>query len=77
MESDFTGAFDHRRPFPQNKGLPVGMTLQELEKRLIIETLEAQNQNRTKAAEILGISIRTLRNKLHEYAIIDTSSSEE
>ena len=46
---------------------PVGTTLQELEKRMIIETLETQNNNRTKTAEILGISIRTLRNKLHEY----------
>lgn len=47
----------------------VGMTLQELEKKLIIETLAAQNNNRTKTAEILGISIRTLRNKLNEFSI--------
>lgn len=47
--------------------LPVGMSLQELEKRLIIETLEAQRNNRTKTAEVLGISVRTLRNKLNEY----------
>nr|WP_059359813.1 sigma-54 dependent transcriptional regulator [Parachlamydia acanthamoebae] len=47
--------------------LPVGMTLQELEKRLIIETLQAQHNNRTKTAEVLGISVRTLRNKLNEY----------
>jgi len=46
---------------------PVGMTLQELEKRLIIETLQAQRNNRTKTAEVLGISVRTLRNKLNEY----------
>ena len=54
---------------PQKSSFYVGMTLQELEKKLIIETLEAQNQNRTKAAEILGISIRTLRNKLHEFHV--------
>ncbi|MBS4169279.1 Regulatory protein AtoC [Parachlamydia sp. AcF125] len=47
--------------------LPVGMTLQELEKRLIIETLQAQHHNRTKTAEVLGISVRTLRNKLNEF----------
>ena len=47
--------------------LPVGITIHELEKRLIIETLHAQQENRTKTAEVLGISIRTLRNKLHEY----------
>jgi two-component system response regulator AtoC len=49
--------------------LPIGATLQELEKLLIIETLQAQKNNRTKTAEILGISIRTLRNKLHEYSL--------
>ncbi len=50
-----------------NELLPVGITLQELEKKMIIETLHDSKQNRTKAAETLGISIRTLRNKLKEY----------
>jgi two-component system response regulator AtoC len=45
----------------------VGVSLEELEKKLIIETLHAQNNNRKKTAEILGISPRTLRNKLREY----------
>lgn len=45
----------------------VGLTLQEVEKRLILDTLAANNQNRTKTAQVLGISIRTLRNKLKEY----------
>lgn len=47
--------------------LPVGISLHEMEKRLIIETLHTQNNNRKKTAEILGISARTLRNKIHEY----------
>lgn len=46
---------------------PNGMTLAELEKRLILETLVREKNNRTKAAQVLGISIRTLRNKLHAY----------
>jgi len=50
--------------------LPVGISLQELERRLIIETLERHSQNRTKTAETLGISVRTLRNKLHEYGLM-------
>ena len=55
-------------PTPMDESqLPVGITLHELEKRLIIETLASQKNNRTKTAEVLGISIRTLRNKLHEY----------
>lgn len=47
------------------------MTLQELEKKLIIETMQKNNNNRTKAAETLGISVRTLRNKLQEYQGIE------
>jgi len=46
---------------------PIGMTLATLEKRLILETLEREKNNRTKAAQTLGISSRTLRNKLHAY----------
>lgn len=49
------------------KELKKGVTLHEMEKQLILETLEANCQNRTKTASILGISVRTLRNKLHEY----------
>lgn len=44
-----------------------GLSVAEAERRLIFETLKATNNNRTRAAEMLGISIRTLRNKLHEY----------
>ena len=44
-----------------------GMTVKEMEKQLITKTLEEVNDNRTHAAELLGISIRTLRNKLREY----------
>ncbi len=43
------------------------MTIQEAERSLILKTLKEQNNNRTKTAEILGISVRTLRNKLNEY----------
>lgn len=44
-----------------------GLTVQEMEKALIFETLKATNYNRSNAAKLLGISVRTLRNKLHEY----------
>lgn len=50
--------------------LPLGISLYELEKRLILETLDIHHRNRTKTAAILGISVRTLRNKLHEYGTI-------
>ena len=45
----------------------VGRTLAEVERRLIIGTLDRCSGNRTHAARVLGISIRTLRNKLHDY----------
>lgn len=46
-----------------------GMTLEEMEKKLIINTLKMANYNRTKAANMLGVSVRTIRNKIHQYAI--------
>lgn len=44
-----------------------GHTLAEVERDLIISMLAHFDGNRTRAAEALAISIRTLRNKLHEY----------
>jgi two-component system, response regulator FlrC len=46
----------------------VGRTVADVERELILQTLKHCGGNRTHAANILGISIRTLRNKLHEYA---------
>ena len=43
------------------------MPIREMERKLIYQALKATNGNRTKAAEILGITVRTLRNKLKEY----------
>src|SRR3989442_1066433 len=45
----------------------VGTTVGEAERLLIIQTLESTNNNQTRAAEILGISLKTLHNKLKEY----------
>ncbi|MCJ7508917.1 MAG: sigma-54 dependent transcriptional regulator [candidate division Zixibacteria bacterium] len=49
------------------ESIEVGCSINEAEKKLILKTLDVQSGNRTKAAEILGISTRTLRNKLQEY----------
>jgi DNA-binding NtrC family response regulator len=46
----------------------VGATVDEAERMLILRTLEATGQNKTKAAEILGVSLKTLHNKLKEYS---------
>jgi transcriptional regulator with PAS, ATPase and Fis domain len=47
--------------------LGVGTTVGEAEKLLILKTLQATSNNKTRAAEILGISLKTLHNKLKEY----------
>lgn len=47
--------------------LEAGLTLAEVEKKLIKQTLNLTAQNKSQAARMLGISIRTLRNKLNEY----------
>ena len=46
---------------------PAVGSLKEMEKRMIFRALDQTNGNRTHAANILGISVRTLRNKLNEY----------
>jgi two-component system response regulator FlrC len=51
----------------QDNSLLIGTTVKDMEKKLIFKTLEHVNENRTHAAKLLGISIRTLRNKLKEY----------
>ena len=51
----------------------VGMTVHDAEKLLILRTLEENSGNRTRAAEVLGINPRTLRNKLNEYGIKESS----
>ncbi len=48
----------------------VGMTAHEVEKRLILKTLEECGGNKSRAAEILGITPRTIRNKLREYGLM-------
>ncbi len=45
----------------------IGTTVADMEKELILQTLTHCKNNRTRAANVLGISVRTLRNKLKEY----------
>lgn len=56
--------------------LEVGTTVEEAEKMLILKTLAATNNNKTRAAEILGISLKTLHNKLKEYGTASGVASE-
>ena len=52
-----------------NLRLRPGMTVAEAERRLIHETLSFTENNKTRAAEMLGISLKTLHNKLKEYEV--------
>jgi len=59
--------FDQSVEVPESAGLQAGQSVGEMERKLIITTLEQTAGNRTHAAKLLGISLRTLRNKLREY----------
>jgi DNA-binding NtrC family response regulator len=52
-------------------GFSAGVTMREMERQLICRTLEDTGGNRTRAARCLGISLRTLRNKLNEFGLQD------
>ncbi len=52
---------------PVSPPIPVGMPLEEVEKAVIIKTLEDKEGNKTEAAQNLGISVKTLYNKLDKY----------
>ena len=59
--------FDHRIDSGENLELQAGYSVSEMERKLILATLEQTSGNRTHAAKLLGISLRTLRNKLRDY----------
>ncbi len=56
----------------ESAGIRAGVTVRDMERKLIMTTLKAVNQSRSQAAAMLGISIRTLRNKLNEYREMNT-----
>src|SRR3989454_1067019 len=61
--------FDQSVETPEPAGLQAGQSVGEMERKLIMTTLEQTSGNRTHAARLLGISLRTLRNKLREYRV--------
>src|SRR5438067_3685523 len=62
---------------PNALHLGIGTTVGEAEKMLILKTLEATSNNKTRAAEILGISLKTLHNKLKEYGSAAAETGKE
>ena len=61
--------FDHTIDTGEGMELQAGYSVSEMERKLILATLEQTSGNRTHAAKLLGISLRTLRNKLREYRL--------
>ena len=66
---DLSQEFGQAAPAGAEDGLRLrsGMSVAEAERRLIFETLASTQNNKTRAAELLGISLKTLHNKLKEY----------
>ena len=62
---------------PANGYATPELTLPELEKLHILATLERCGGNRTHASKRLGIAVRTLRNKLHEFGITSTTAVDD
>ncbi|MBM3791533.1 MAG: sigma-54-dependent Fis family transcriptional regulator, partial [Acidobacteria bacterium] len=58
-------------PPPCPAAPPSGTTVREMERQLISKTLQDTGGNRTQAARLLGISLRTLRNKLNDFGLQD------
>jgi len=84
MPEHFENMLNVRKPKKASE-LSVGQTIEDVERELIYKTLEKTGGNKTRAAEILDVTPRTLRNKLSRYKEleagfgldIDTDSDEE
>lgn len=63
--------------FDETIPIPVGISLEEAEKTIIVQNLAANNGNKTKTAEILGIERKTLHRKLEKYGLSDNSLVDE
>jgi len=57
------------KAFPDQSLLQAGTPIRELERQLLETTLQLTGGNRTHAAEMLGISLRTIRNKIREFGL--------
>ncbi len=60
---------------PAGERLEPGMTVDDVERRLIMLTLDHTGNNKTRAAELLGISLKTLHNKLNRFRLDDAGSA--
>jgi DNA-binding NtrC family response regulator len=71
MTTNYPDAPDNTaQPLAPNEVIPflIGSTVEEVERALVVQTLARCDGNRTHAARVLGLSVRTLRNKIRLYA---------
>ena len=73
LEQSFAGAPEFSSPDPQSLApheivpMLIGSTVEAIERELVVQTLARCDGNRTRAARVLGVSVRTLRNKIRQY----------
>ncbi len=67
LDEEILGLSEEMDATDRSSGMSQDMTLKDMERELIMRKLENTRGNRTQAAHELGISVRTLRNKLNLY----------
>jgi DNA-binding NtrC family response regulator len=73
-EAGEIGQRDRKRKGNLDDRLRAGVSLENMERKLVEMTLEATGGNRSRAAELLGVSLRTVRNKIRSYGLPSWSS---
>jgi two-component system, NtrC family, response regulator AtoC len=71
------GGILHSEPGERFVYIPVGTPIKEAERRLILTTLAHLEGKKAQAAEILGVSLKTLYNRLHDYGYMKEEAKEE
>ena len=69
LQGELVGSQQPSAPRFLHTGVQAGTSIRELERRLLETTLDTTGGNRTRAAEMLGVSLRTIRNKIREYGL--------
>jgi len=73
LEQSLAGAPEFSSPDSQGLApheivpMLIGSTVEAIERELVLQTLARCDGNRTRAARVLGVSVRTLRNKIRQY----------
>ena len=70
LPSDSQAPAWSRRDDSESMTVPLGLPLREVEKEFVLRTLAAENNNKTRAADRLEISAKTLHNMLHRWGLL-------